>query len=256
MKPGILTLLLLAPFLELGAQSVVIPVPPVGVVPGAFGTRWEAELWIYNGNDFAIIVTQGPLREPSPRIIVPPKRSQQMPPFPLPDLLRSRAAFIGLDEFASLENVHFELGVRELTNRDAFRVELPVVSISDFSTRPLQLLNIPLDAKFRVALRLYVRFDTGSPAQLRLKLYDLDADEAALFERHVQIEPPASLPPVFVDSSVVWTMVTEIFQAALLEGNIRRARLEIIPDGPAGPRFWGFVSVTNNETQYVTTITP
>ena len=115
------------------------------------------------------------------------------------------------------------------TSRSAenFGTEIPIVRASEFRTTPFALLGVPRDARFRSTLRLYA--DRPTTVTVRF------GDTASLVTLHggATLHDPA--------------------YAQL--GDVPGGRVVIEPD-PNGPAVWGFISVTNNETQHITTITP
>lgn len=112
-----------------------------------------------------------------------------------------------------------------------FGTAIPVVRHSQFRTSAFGLLNVPTDPRFRNTLRLY------STAPTTVTIEGLDAAP-----RVVALSGGAALhDPAY---------------AAL--GFSTQAGLKdlIVTPAAGGPAVWGFVSVTNNLTQHVTTISP
>jgi hypothetical protein len=115
-------------------------------------------------------------------------------------------------------------------------VEIPVVHREDFREGQVSLLNVPVDPRFRNTLRIYslsrsavlidLRFGNGPTQQLYLQPGE------SWFE-------PATL--TFTDFP--------------LRGN-GPATTRVVIDAPPGVPIWAFITVTNNDTQQITTITP
>jgi len=111
--------------------------------------------------------------------------------------------------------------------------EIPIVRTSDFRRKPFALLGVPRDPRFRNTLRLYA---TG-PTTVRVS-NDVD------FEPHTLTLPAGE--HVFDPAYAQFTNFPT--------GNgAMRVYIEPAENGPA---VWGFISVTNNDTQHITTITP
>jgi hypothetical protein len=140
----------------------------------------------------------------------------------------------------NMPDVSFNLRVFDESRRaDNFGTELPVVRAEQFTTQPFELLDVPGDPRFRVTLRLYAPAatsvsvfysDIGIPVDLKPGLNELEPAYAQLgtfgdgnFKYDITIVPSTTVPPF--------------------------PGFEPVP-------VWGFISVTNNETQLITTITP
>jgi hypothetical protein len=127
-------------------------------------------------------------------------------------------------------------------------VEIPVATARDFSQNGIALLNVPVDSRYRLTLRIYslsrrdvvvnVWNSSGDVQQVPLRvgktIFEPTYAEVTQFPRIVTVPPlPGETMTIFVDS----------------------------PRGPDGAHLpgypiWAFVTVTNNETQHITTITP
>jgi hypothetical protein len=121
-------------------------------------------------------------------------------------------------------------------------VEIPIIPESEFSTLPLTLLNIPGNARFRQTLRIYTM--SMRPSQFRVRLFGEHTtpigeqtvtltvgDELLYKPSGAQIDLRSSVP-----------QLDERYYAVI-------EPLDTVA-------FWTFISVTNNETQEVTIITP
>lgn len=125
-------------------------------------------------------------------------------------------------------------------------VEIPVVRRDDFDEESIALVGVPTDPKFRLALRIY-GLNQGSQVV-----------NVSFGGRQVQV-PMYWSNSVFVPSYTVFTDFTpEPGHAPLPE------KLNVLVEVPRGPGgvvipgtpIWAFISVTNNETQAITTVTP
>jgi hypothetical protein len=132
------------------------------------------------------------------------------------------------------------------TSRSAenFGTEIPVVRMADYGTDVsglVTLTGIPTDARFRNKLRIY----------------GIEADELIVtmtgtnFSRTQTVQlsqPPNLFVPAYAELGDFPTAVGE------LTVQIRVAHEILSP--PVSRTIWAFVSVTNNDTQHITTITP
>ena len=136
----------------------------------------------------------------------------------------------------------------------------------------MKLLDVTVDPRFRSTLRIY-RFDTFTdfPPAVRVRIYDLcglspidrNCSSAPFAETTLVLRKTENDPnhPDFamignlVDAFPQLTNVQPIDLPPLNYFRPAAVRIEIEPL-TADLRFWAFVSVTNNETQHVTVITP
>lgn len=126
-----------------------------------------------------------------------------------------------------------------------FGTEIPIVRDEDFEQQ-VTLIGVPLDPRYRLTLRIYgvgsgynvyvVAGNEGRNVPLRSPR---DGNDPAYAE--ITFFPP---PPVPGASPTTTTITVQA--------------LEPITSPPMfpKPRVWAFVTVTNNETQHITTITP
>jgi IPT/TIG domain-containing protein len=124
-------------------------------------------------------------------------------------------------------------------------VEVPVVKRSDFTNDSLVLLGVPADPRFRKRLRVY-----GLPMREVVVNVEINGNGAG----YVLLQPSESL---FEPSYAEFTN----FATNLPPDSFMRVRLFMgrLPDGtipPNTPPFWGLISVTNNDTQEITVISP
>jgi IPT/TIG domain len=105
--------------------------------------------------------------------------------------------------------------------------EIPVVRAHEFTTGPIALLGVPSDPRFRVKLRIYSLAQTSGPVSIE------GYGQVFLAPGQDQWQPSYA----------------EI-------GDLPRTltRVYIHPTGSIP--LWAFITVTNNETQQITTITP
>lgn len=126
-------------------------------------------------------------------------------------------------------------------------VEIPVVQREDFDEDSIALVNVPNDPKFRLTLRVY-GLDRG-------------ADHVNVIYGGNVVPLPLQVPgSVYEPSYAIYTgfpvppgghVPVPPFFNVLVE----------VPRGPGGAPvpgtpIWAFITVTNNETQHITTVTP
>ena len=140
--------------------------------------------------------------------------------------------------------VFFNVVVRDLSKQsEAFGTEIPVVREKDLYDRPFDILQVPTDPRFRVALRIF-RTDGGPTARLRIFA---SAAVQPLVDAEVSLTPG----PFGYSSLNMPDLLQSVPQLA------GKGPLRIEIDGETGRRvISALVSVTNNATQHVTVIAP
>jgi hypothetical protein len=132
------------------------------------------------------------------------------------------------------------------TSRSAenFGTEIPVVRDTEFADiHPIVLVGIPTDARFRNTLRIYSAGQGGN-VSLRIQGAGVDIQQSL----HLPAQPDL-LHPGYVQFSNFPIGVGPV--RVTIDGVAQ-------PSSPPQPSVshWAFVSVTNNATQHITTITP
>ncbi len=231
------------------SERILIPIAASG--PGAYSARFETEISFTNVGDVDVHVTGAAatptLASPPPSLVVPPHTTVKFT-----DLLRNipghPGAFIYVPASAA-RDVITKVRVHD-TARDAaaFGVEIPAVSDLDFVTT-VRLTGIPTDARFRSTLRVYA-YDATNFGPVTLRVRD-DADGTLLATVPVALDRvPAGLETDFPAS-------VQISLDPIIEPLRSHARVRVdIADSDAIRPIWGLVSITNNQTQEITLVTP
>lgn len=125
--------------------------------------------------------------------------------------------------------------------RDAFNfgTEMPVVHPADFTLDPIHLLGVPSDPRFRNTLRIYATAETSVIVGVNHVAH------------HVTLRPGVNeLDPAYAQFSE--------FPLGIGQFDVTVAPTTAVPPMPGltAPKVWAFISVTNNDTQLITTITP
>jgi hypothetical protein len=238
-------------------EKLLLPI--LGGGPGAFGSVWSTILSVHNGGGTPLAVS-GPFLPPG---VIFGGESLSGFRVDADDIVRfsdssggEGAAFINLPS-QSLDSTDVQLQVRDLSkNAQDYGTEIPVVRAAAFR-QEIRLTDIPTDARFRTSLRIY---SYSTPTVVAVSFYDAD---------HVMGRPPATTP-LFTDivslTAPPNTVGFSFFPAtgrmsSLLAAHPElagypRIRLEVRPLSSTSPAIWAFVSVTNNESQRVTIISP
>lgn len=146
------------------------------------------------------------------------------------------------------QRVTFNLRIQDRSRQaQTWGTEIPVIREPEFLVGKAQLFDVPITAGFRPTLRIYDVDGTGR-TEIIVRFYSVSATllsemRLPLLVTRRQLNPPTE--PGYAQLASF---------AELFPGE-QRLRIELEP-ASAGLRYWAFVSVTNNETQHVTTITP
>jgi hypothetical protein len=247
-----------------GFEKVLFPivVPIAAPQPGALGSQWVTDVAVLNRSDVEVPLagsfscflcrTAHGLR---------PGVTYDLVPIPPPNYLGGKFLLV---DTRYVDQVHFGLRVRDISREaQGFGSEVPVVREREFSADGVSLLSVPNQPNARVTLRVY-GFDPAIAGNVLVRVYQ---QRLALDVNLIPNTPPDSL-------TAERTYPVAYFPAAEAIGNgiypdypryaqisdlplptTGFARIDVIPVTP-GLRIWAFVTVTNNDTQQVTVISP
>lgn len=259
-RPFLLLVLLVA-FTAHADVRVFLPVYIDQPVPGAFGSLWATTFAVHNGSNREFIIEwcspdpslniACPLVLPGDADLRPGDTKTALPSFyPKPADPNAGSVLYIFPEDAP-QALSFQLHVKD-QSRSAVSAgtEVPVVQEADFKTLTLHLLNIPVDDRFRLTARLYeMNLDDSTFA---FRVYDQDTNAivgARIVTMHIAPQGLNRFHPAYSQIDDLNAM------AAAAIPKPKRLRIELEPKTP-GVQFWAYVSITNNETQQVTLITP
>lgn len=235
---------------EVEFEQILLPIALRETIPGAYGSLWKTEVWVRNdGQNPVEIVTGCQVGGCVPYLLLPGvARQDTVVMYPRSD--EPPTAYIHADR-RYVGDLQVSLRIRDLSRQElTWGTELPVVRQSDLRVGKLGLLDVPLEARFRQMLRIYSM--ALEPIPVTVSFFELPwlqlSPQPALATRTLTIAPtPFGNFPGYVELPDFASTIPELSGKG-------RVYVEIRSDS-ALP-FWGFISVTNNETQHVTTITP
>lgn len=211
-------------------ERLLIPVIYDG--PGRRGSQWVTEVSIRNTNDWVVGAWngRGASAAISPGAAIRADLGQA--PHGL-FLVIPREAFPGLGVNVLVRDTSGEAG--------GWGTELPVVRDHDWVSA-FDLLNVPFDARYRVTLRIYGR---EAATAARVTVHTIEGPGPTSFSRVIRLSCDDSVCAADTPAFAALDLSTQ------LSGPGRYGvRVQSIPDQP----IWGFVTVTDNETQHVTVI--
>jgi hypothetical protein len=237
-------------------ERVLFPVFFAG--PGAFGAQWKTDASLYNGNVFSWIMGTGTLFT---SYCTPECDSSPLPGTTA--FASGGPAAAGIVERIPRQaapRAAFGLHVRDLSRaaQDA-GTEIPVVRERDLYDLPFQLLDVPTDPRDRLMLRLY---DLDGAHTFLVRVYAMspfatDGSITLLTERLVPLTSARSL------GNGGFAILNDPLAGVSVPSDAT-LRLEIVPLDDSGRHrnvhglasAWGFLTVTNDQTQHVTVISP
>ena len=231
-------------------ESILIPLVFAGA--GAFGSSWTTDLWVHNQNPYRVTQFNGPFivifcivapcLQPIEANRTLKLEYASSSPFP-----HGRIMYVPRQAGAGLQ---FGLRVHDLTRQaDSHGVEIPVVRERDLRGESFSLLDIPGDPQYRS----------------RLRVYSLEAPTGAVTVRLItmakspNVEVAQSM--LFIDAPAAGDVPAygEIDLDPIIRGAAQPGPYRVQIDPPfltPSPSYWAFVSITNNQTQNVTIVTP
>lgn len=160
-----------------------------------------------------------------------------------------RFVFVAQDQIDSLS---MNLRVHDVTHQaENFGTEIPIVRESQFVDGPITFVGVPTDPRFRNSLRIYASF----PMDVMVTVGDRQPVRVSLTGPDITF-PPTTIPDLskpaygfFSDFPIDGQPVRVTVEPAL---NIIISSQLLPFETP----IWAFITVTNNETQAIATITP
>jgi hypothetical protein len=236
-------------------QMLLLPLYLERTVTGSNGSQWRTDFWISND-------------DPKETVYLAPWMCPQdvacPAVFPLTEPLKPGESRHNLVNFGAQSsvgrflyvsrnaaaNVSFNLRVADVS-RNALDsgTEVPVIRQENLLTKAATLHNVPVDSRFRLMVRVYET--TQGSTSFRVSVYTEDGQTT---------RPDPSATIITASSKEtgefrIYPAVAELDLGSLVAGRTGSVRVVVEPLG-GGSRYWAFVSITNNDTQHVTLVTP
>jgi hypothetical protein len=226
-------------------DRILIPVLSSG--PGAFGSHWRTDVWVENANEHDVMFFRSPFQAgacASPLgcpVVLPAGDEQRL------DFGQWPNGVYVFPPRGSAEHLRVNALVRDLSRQsEALGTEIPMVRENDFRNRVV-LLNVPSDSRFRVALRIYAH-PVAKPLHVPLRIFRMNGEQPVV-DRTVTLLLPANPsyePMNFTFGDILTQLGIPSADPMWIE----------IGGGSFTGDIWAFASITNNETQHVTVISP
>jgi hypothetical protein len=239
-------------------RTFVEPVlfPVVYSAEGAFGSKWETALSLRNDNPYALTTYAQLFHDITSAAadIRPPAQSTILRRGPIYTFPTGVVEHIARQ---AMPRLSFGTVIRDRSrSQENLGTEVPVVRESDLFDQPFHLLNVPTDPRYRVGLRLYdvesglvLPSEEALPRAMRVSFTSMENDNV-ITSLIVPLNKGSISFPAFA-------MIPDLVAAAPALAGQGPLRVQILPDVPSGQRTtWALISITNNETQQVTLISP
>jgi hypothetical protein len=147
------------------------------------------------------------------------------------------------------DSLAFALRVRDVSRaEEGLGTEVPVVREKDmFVNTVMTLLDVPLDPRYRVKLRVYALDPFFGNAGLAASVTLVDVRTGVRTERNIPLERSCQGP---------LCVAVPAYGELDLEAGQQGERVNVYISSHEESLTWSFASITNNDTQQVTIVTP
>jgi hypothetical protein len=231
---------------------MLLPIYLEQPVPGAFGSLWQTQFAIHNASARSYTIEWCPedgcqLDLRADEDLEPNETQTALPArYPKP---ASGAAGTVVYLFSNPRpqdpnDVSFQLRVSDLSrSATSAGTEIPIVRETSFKTEAFDILGVPVDPRFRLVFRLFeMNLDR---ARFTVRVFDQATNALISATLLTTSTPPQTL----------FRFQPGFAEMAIPDVTAGTVRLEIEPL-TKGAASWAYVSVTNNESQQVTLVTP
>ncbi|HUO83732.1 MAG TPA: IPT/TIG domain-containing protein [Thermoanaerobaculia bacterium] len=153
------------------------------------------------------------------------------------------------------DQLHYSLRVRDLSRQaTSAGTEIPVIHEQELRSGTIVLLDVPADSRFRSTLRLFdVQGRDGM--QVRMRIHADDEEEPRVDTILTLRQSVVNIMPDPFPTSPSYGYVGDLTATFPVLAGAAMFRVDLEPLEPL-ERFWAFVSITNNDTQQITVVTP
>ncbi len=231
------------------ADDMIRLLVPVAIsANGVFGTSWHTDFLVSNANTDPVTLGGASTPPGGRAVTVPAFATVTVPLYPPAG---NTGAFVYLPKRLA-ENVTESLRVHDTTrDSDSWGADIPVVPETQFK-RVVVLPGVPSDSRYRTLLRLY---SYSRDTTVRIDVRD-DDNGALLLTREAAVVSGLPLSGSDKPSAPAYAQMALDPLTAPLAGAHPRLRVVVTSTDDAADPLWAFISVTNNTTQQVTTVTP
>lgn len=239
-------------------ERILVPFYTETPIEGAYGSRWTTELAVLNNADEPIDIG-GYFQGCQFSACVPEPTPPGITFYPSLYETRMQGTFLHIYPDTAAEDVEIHLRGRDLSRQSQdWGSEVPTVPESRAPVGHFTILDVPNDRLYRVMLRLY-HLGQGHGAQAYVRFFE--TLQTRKYPWGVGVTPDRELAQelvTFTAGSLTepgYAELTSMIERHPELAQATRLRIEVESLTP-GARIWGLLSITNNETQHVTYVTP
>lgn len=240
-----------------GYVRVLLPVYIAQPTAGAYGSLWVSQFALRNASadrQYTIETICAPDEGCAGDVTTDENVAPQQTKVSLPSRYRlpknpvagATVWLLTTDAVPNDDDLAYNLRVVDLSrSATAAGTEIPVVREREFRDGTVHLLNVPADPRFRLALRVFEMNLAHADFAVRI----IDATTNAVLAvvpmtTSTDGAEPRGFTPGFAE-----------LNQFVGGGQLTPVRVEIAPLTP-GVAFWAYVSITNNDSQQITLVTP
>ena len=227
-------------------------------VAGAHGSLWEADLVLFNDSDvmmfpigqFCDPIILSPCFTPA----LQPKQTQIATLWPYPSENPAAGSFLHIPTPLAASTSKRVRAYDISRSTKSLGVEIPIVTMDEFSPR-IVLTTVPVAENYRASLRIYGA--TEAPEQVVVRVV-AELGSEVLDERTVDLAGLVTTEPALFPATPAYARIDPLNDAIRALGNAVRVEVQSVatfPNEYPNP-IWAFITITNNETQEVTVISP
>jgi hypothetical protein len=248
------------PTVESSYEAILLPVYADGRIAGGNGSQWETDLWLRNNSKEPVALAPWtcpdgqfcPAIFPLTFTLEGGSELHNLPAFFRPPtanparllyVTRARAGSLSAGlRIADVSRIDLDAGT-----------EVPIVRERDLLGSAAQLHNIPFSGRFRVMLRIFETALTES--RFRVRFYPEAAGQPMnpILELELTARSSETGPFRIAPAYAQYGDLTSLLALPTIWPPALRAEIEPLTPGSS---FWTFASITNNDTQHVTLVTP
>jgi hypothetical protein len=223
-------------------------------VRGALGSIWRSELTFLNASTYDVAPVADCQAPPCVPEVHPPGRTTIVD---IPRNPRGDGAFFYVPSGVR-EDLALASRVRDVSREaEGWGTEVPVVPPEEFKDR-IELVDVPIDPRYRATLRIY---GTARALRARVRVF-VPEEDIALSDRQIELAPASTGEGEFVPypTYAQFDALTPEIRTAAGDAAFVRVTVDVLSvsevDDTFNEKIWAFLSLTNNESQYITTVTP
>lgn len=248
-------------------ERVLIPVYFSG--PGAHDANWTTDVRVMSSGDRVEFANSPFVVDFDCPILCPIATTNELSPWQpmhIGTWFDPAGLLLWVPRGADRDTIHIEARIRDESRQsESAGTRVPVIWERDLSERPMVLLNVPVDARYRTSLRLFDLFQWDTDFVVRV--YDMGAldgpGSTPLVDTIITARDPViHVQPERFPDRPSYVTIGDLVAAYPQLSSVRSVAIEVtgtsltMTPPPPNARFYALASVTNNATQEVTIIAP